>query len=145
MKREAKTKAKIGDRVLICEKGWQQQMAVGKFDIKYGTVIDQYLSDDLAHHGSPIYETITVVEADEGKRYEDLRTHKLQMEYRFYTEEEFTSAVNYVMQEKENEVKEAYKRYVREKDMLLKESQRVREDFADKKIYKEKSMEEEIE
>lgn len=145
MKREAKTKAKIGDRVLICEKGWQQQMAVGKFDIKYGTVIDQHLSDDLAHHGSPIYETITVVEGDDGKKYHDFRFYTSEGKHRFYTEEEFTSAVNYVMQEKENEVKEAYKRYVREKDMLLKESQRVREDFADKKIYKEKSMEEEIE
>ena len=121
MIREARTKAKIGDRVIICEKGWQQQMAVGSFDRKYGIVIDQCLSDDIAHHGSPLYETITVVEDDEGKRYEDFRTHNLQTEYRFYTEEEYISAVNYVITEKENELKEKYKRYAREKDMLQKE------------------------
>ena len=148
MIREARTKAKIGDRVIICEKGWQQQMAVGSFDRKYGIVIDQCLSDDIAHHGSPLYETITVVEDDEGKRYEDFRTHNLQTEYRFYTEEEFISAVNYVITEKENELKEKYKRYAREKDMLQKESRHVKADFAGfagKKIHKEKTAEEEME
>lgn len=145
MKREAKTKAKIGDRVLICEKGWQQQMTVGKFDIKYGTVIDQHFSDDLAHHGSPLYETITVVEGDDGKQYHDFRFYTSEGKHRFYTEEEFTEAVNYVMKEKENEVKEVYKRYAREKDMLLKESQRVRADFTGKKLYKEKTAEAEME
>ena len=97
--------ANIGDRVLICDGFWEAKVLNGTFKPQYGTVEKKYLSEDRSHHGSPIYDAITVVRGDDGSTYtndpeqiysKDWRTTK-----RFFTEQELAGVIMRVVRDKE--------------------------------------------
>lgn len=100
--------ANIGDRVLICDGYWENNVLAGTFQPKYGTVEQKYQSEDRSHHGSPMYDTITVVRGEDGKVYTDDSEQNFSRDWKktpkFFTEKEFTGAIQMVIQKKEREI-----------------------------------------
>ena len=63
----------IGDNVIILGEEWRERIKEGKFDCEYGTIINQYESDDRSHHGSPQYYIISLAKLADGRTVSDDR------------------------------------------------------------------------
>ena len=127
----ARTKGRLGDKVLICGENWKEEIIKGQFKRHYGTIVRQYQSDDLSTHGSPLYEIVTVVADADGSKYTDYSCNLESAQKIFFTEEEFDFIVNYKIKKMSQDLEEAKKRYLHEKEMLLREVGNVKAGFND--------------
>ncbi len=100
--------ANVGDRVLICDGYWENKILTNTFEPLYGTVEKKYQSEDRSHHGSPMYDTITVVRGEDGKRYTDDSEQSYSRDWKrtpkFFTEQEFSDAIQKAIRKKEREI-----------------------------------------
>lgn len=95
----------IGKRVLITNGYWKDKVFNGSFKPVYGVVENQYQSEDRSYHGSPSYDTITVVKGDDGRSYTDDRDQNCSKDWKntttFFTADKFASAVRHAVKEQE--------------------------------------------
>lgn len=103
--------ANIGDRVLIADGYWKEKILNGSFSPVFGTVDNQYQSEDRSTHGSPYYDKITVVKGDDGRTYTDDREQHYSSDWRdtpeFFTADQFSSVVRNAVQKQKETIVEA--------------------------------------